>query len=72
MNHRTVGRLSLGALVLLIVSAPGLAQRTLRVPAQFPTIQAAINVAVRNDTVLVSPGRYVENVRFLVTQSTSR
>lgn len=35
-----------------------------RVPAQYPTIQAAINAAANNDTVLVSDGTYYENIRF--------
>jgi predicted GH43/DUF377 family glycosyl hydrolase len=35
-----------------------------RVPAQYPTIQAAINAAANNDTVLVSDGKYYENIRF--------
>ena len=36
----------------------------LAVPAKFPSIQAAIDSAVPGDTVLVSPGRYYENIRF--------
>jgi hypothetical protein len=40
--------------------------RTLRVPADYPTIQAAINAAsvLTSDTVLVSPGVYNESVNF--------
>jgi hypothetical protein len=40
--------------------------KTIRVPADFPTIQAAINAAniFTNDTVLVSPGVYNESVNF--------
>jgi len=34
-------------------------------PADFNTIQAAINDANNGDTVLVLPGRYVENIRLL-------
>jgi sugar lactone lactonase YvrE len=40
--------------------------KTLRVPADYPTIQAAINAAsnLTNDTVLVSNGTYYENLDF--------
>jgi hypothetical protein len=34
----------------------------LRVPAQYPTIQSAVNAAVTGDTVLISPGTYNERV----------
>src|ERR1051325_4218525 len=36
-----------------------------RVPADYPTIQQAINAAVNGDTVLVAPGVYTENINFL-------
>jgi hypothetical protein len=39
--------------------------RILRVPSNYPTVQAAINDANEGDTVLVSPGTYNENIRFL-------
>ncbi|MCB0521518.1 MAG: CRTAC1 family protein [Lewinellaceae bacterium] len=38
--------------------------QTLNVPADFATIQAAINASQNGDTVLVQPGEYVENLRF--------
>jgi len=37
---------------------------TIHVPADQPTIQAAIDVALNGDTVLVSPGTYKENIDF--------
>lgn len=54
----------------------------INVPADFPTIQQAIDTANTGDTVLVSPGIYVENITierknitvaslFLTTQDTS-
>lgn len=41
------------------------AQSTIKVPDDQPTIQAAIQVAVNGDTVLVSPGTYPEQIDFL-------
>jgi len=37
---------------------------TIKVPADYPKIQLAINAAVNGDTVLVSPGTYFENIKF--------
>ena len=41
-----------------------LAQNTIHIPADQPTIQAGINAAHNGDTVLVSPGTYYENINF--------
>src|ERR1700738_4343800 len=49
--------------ILTICSAT--AATVIHVPADQPTIQAGINAAVNGDTVLVSPGTYVENINFL-------
>ncbi|MHB8793846.1 MAG: right-handed parallel beta-helix repeat-containing protein [Thermoleophilia bacterium] len=38
--------------------------RTLTVPAQYGTIQSAVNAAYNGDTVLVSSGTYSENINF--------
>src|SRR5947207_8674182 len=37
---------------------------TIRVPADQPTIQQAINVAASGDQILVSPGTYIEHINY--------
>jgi len=51
------------AITLLLVVCGGLCFGSeLRVPAEFPTIQEAVDSAVDGDLILVSPGVYYENL----------
>jgi hypothetical protein len=62
-----VGAKSGLAAALLLALAPVMAQEagvTLHVPAQFDTIQGAIDAASQGDTVLVEPGIYKESIDF--------
>jgi len=52
-------------LVAAMSSGMVLAQATILVPAQQPTITAAIAIATNGDTVLVAPGVYLERIDFL-------
>src|SRR5437667_6320305 len=49
------------AFVLILLSSPARAT-VINVPADFPTIQAALNAATSGDQVIVEPGTYVENL----------
>jgi hypothetical protein len=49
------------AVVILFTSLAG---KVIQVPAQFASIQVAINNANNGDTVLVAPGLYYENLKF--------
>jgi hypothetical protein len=73
IRKRTIGRNSsvLKKMFLICVMAAGIlasakteAQTTIRVPADQPTIQSAINGATNGDMVLVAPGTYFENINF--------
>ena len=52
------------ALALLCLIPSALAQKTINIPADQPTIQAGINAASPGDTVLVAPNTYYENIDF--------
>jgi hypothetical protein len=54
--------LAVTALAVAPLSATAAAPRTLNVPGDYPTIQAAVNAAHPGDTVLIAPGRYKEGV----------
>jgi nitrous oxidase accessory protein NosD len=49
---------------LLAVAMPATAASTLSVPADFASVQAAIDAAADGDTILVSPGEYHERIDF--------
>ena len=65
MRRGTMKTSALALTFLAGVCVPALTSAaTIRVPADAATIQQAIDVAVAGDTVLVSPGTYVENIDF--------
>ena len=54
-------------LILLAINSVAIYQigaSVINIPADFPNIQAGINIAVDGDTVLVQPGNYIENINF--------
>lgn len=52
-------------MVILALCAGALSAATIHVPADQPTIQAALNIGLDGDTVLVAPGTYYENLNFV-------
>ncbi|MBX3360047.1 MAG: hypothetical protein KF912_13225 [Phycisphaeraceae bacterium] len=49
-------------LVLLLAAHLTASAADLHVPAQYPTIQAAVDAALHGDTILIAPGSYYENI----------
>src|SRR6266403_4690335 len=58
---RSAIRISIAVLLSTVIAFAG---KIINVPADQPTIQAAINATTNGDTVLVSPGTYNENINF--------
>jgi uncharacterized delta-60 repeat protein len=54
----------LGAVLVVVTAPPAAAATTIHVPADQPTITAALAAAVDGDTIEVAPGTYAENLRF--------
>lgn len=51
-------------LIVFLIQALNLIADTIKVPQDIQTIQTAIDSSSNGDTVLVSPGTYIENVNF--------
>jgi hypothetical protein len=50
--------------ICILAAIPNIAQDTIHVPANYQTIQAAINAATNGDVVLVAENTYYENINF--------
>lgn len=62
MGSSIRGRILLTAIVMSSVSSHLALAATLKVPSQFPTIQAAVTAAIPGDTIVVSSGTYAEAI----------
>lgn len=57
-------RFAAAAVAISVVAPTSLPAAVRQVPADYPTIQSAINAAIFGDTVLVAEGYYYENINF--------
>lgn len=60
--RKTAIHLALFLGLLFVVGADRVVAATINVPADYPTIQLAINNAAPGDTIQVAPGLYLENI----------
>ncbi len=61
-NHAVLAVRPAATLAAMLLFAGAAAAGTLKVPADFATIQAAVDAAVPGDVIVVSKGVYAENV----------
>jgi len=64
--------LAVAALAISPLSAPAATPRTLNVPGDYKSIQAAVSAAHPGDTILIAPGRYKEAVEVRTPHITIR
>src|SRR5262249_37092772 len=57
--------ISIFVLILIIGKADAVAQNTIHVPADRPSIQDAIFSSNNGDTIIVAPGSYFEHIDFV-------
>src|SRR5271169_4513440 len=65
ISSSLLGRMVAVALLVLVALPVAATATTIHVPADKPTIQAAIDAAVNGDIVLVADGTYTENIDFM-------
>ena len=60
---KTRPKVSFAVLILALAAASFATAADLNVPADYPTIQAAVNAAQTNDTIHIAPGVYTGQVQ---------
>ena len=61
----TQPKLSFAVLILGLAAAASAIAADLKVPADYPTIQAAVNAAQTNDIIRIAPGVYTNQVQII-------